>query len=54
MDYWNVPVYGKLLESTQRLLQGYVVGGQGGTAQQVLDTMAAEHEEILKEAGLIE
>jgi multiple sugar transport system substrate-binding protein len=53
MDYWNVPVYGKLLESTQRLLQGYVVGGQGGTAQQVMDTMVAEHEQILREAGLI-
>ena len=52
-DFWNVPVYGQLLEVTQRLLQGYAVGGEGGSAQQVMDEMATEHEKILRDAGLI-
>ncbi len=51
-DFWNVPVYGQLLEVTQRELQAYVVGGQG-TAKEVLDRIAEEHDRILRQAGLI-
>jgi multiple sugar transport system substrate-binding protein len=52
MDFWNIPIYAELLEITQRELQSYVVGGQG-TAQEALDRIAAEHEQILKDGGYI-
>jgi len=52
-DFWNIPVYGQLLEITQRYLSGYIVGGEG-TAQETMDAIAAEHEEILKEGGYID
>jgi multiple sugar transport system substrate-binding protein len=52
-DFWNIPEYGLLLEIAQRELSKYVVEGTG-TAQEALDTIAAEHEEILREAGYIE
>jgi hypothetical protein len=41
-----------LLEVTQRELSAYVVGGEG-EAQEVLDTIAAEHDQILRDAGYI-
>ncbi|MCI0712482.1 MAG: extracellular solute-binding protein [Chloroflexi bacterium] len=52
-DFWNIPQFGQLLEPTQRYLHSYVVGGEG-TAQEALDGMAFEHDEILIEAGLVE
>ena len=52
MDFWNIPVYGELLEITQRELHRYVVEGQG-TAQETLDTIAKEHDKILRDAGYI-
>ncbi|MGQ9625709.1 MAG: ABC transporter substrate-binding protein [Anaerolineae bacterium] len=52
MDFWNVPVYGELLEVTQRELHAYIVGGEG-TAQETMDKIAQEHDKILREAGLI-
>ncbi|WP_287693381.1 sugar ABC transporter substrate-binding protein [Accumulibacter sp.] len=51
-DFTNIPVYGQLLEISQRYLNAYVVGGQG-TAQEALDNMAAEMDEVLVEAGYI-
>lgn len=51
-DFWNIPQFGQLLEPTQRYLHAYVVGGEG-TAQEAMDSMAAEHDAILVEAGVI-
>ena len=52
-DFWNIPEYAQLLEVTQRELSSYVVGGEG-TAQEALDTIAEEHDRILREAGYIQ
>ncbi|MDX2160019.1 MAG: extracellular solute-binding protein [bacterium] len=49
-DFWNIPEFGSLLEVAQRYLHAYVVGGEG-TAQDALDNMAAEMDEVLAEAG---
>lgn len=51
-DFWNIPQFGQLLEPTQRYLHAYVVGGEG-TAQEAMDNMAFEHDEILINAGVI-
>lgn len=52
-DFWNIPVYGELLEPVQRYLHAYVVGNEG-TAKEALDNIAVEQHEILVEAGVIE
>jgi multiple sugar transport system substrate-binding protein len=52
-DFWNIPEYAQLLEVTQRELSSYVVGGEG-TAQETLDTIAEEHDQILRDAGYIQ
>jgi multiple sugar transport system substrate-binding protein len=51
-DFWNIPEFGQLLEPAARWLYTYAVAGQG-TAQEALDAMAAEHDAILIEAGVI-
>jgi multiple sugar transport system substrate-binding protein len=51
-DFWNVPVYGELLTVTQREFGRYVVEGQG-TAEEAMNTIATEHDQILRDAGLI-
>jgi multiple sugar transport system substrate-binding protein len=51
-DFWNIPEFGLLLEPAARWLATYVVAGEG-TAQETLDAMAAEHDEILIETGVI-
>ena len=51
-DYWNIPVFGQLLEVTQRELSGYIVGGEG-TAQEHMDKMAEDHDKILRDNGFI-
>ncbi len=51
-DFWNIPLFGELLEPVQRNLHAYVVGGQG-TAKEALDNTAVEQHEILVDAGLI-
>jgi multiple sugar transport system substrate-binding protein len=51
-DFWNIPEYGQLLEVAQREFSGYVVEGVG-TAQEAMDTIAAEHTVILEDAGYI-
>jgi multiple sugar transport system substrate-binding protein len=52
-DFWNIPEYAQLLEVTQREFSSFVVEGTG-TAQEVMDTIAEEHDAILREAGYIE
>jgi multiple sugar transport system substrate-binding protein len=52
-DFWNIPVFGELLEVSQRELSEYIVEGQG-TAEEAMNAIAEEHDRILKEAGVIE
>jgi multiple sugar transport system substrate-binding protein len=52
MDFWNIPVYGELLEVTQRELSRYIVEGVG-TAEEAMNTIAEEHHKILMDAGFI-
>ena len=53
-DFWNIPVFGQLLEVTQRELSGYIVPSDvTETAEQVLNRMAEEHDKILRDEGFI-
>jgi multiple sugar transport system substrate-binding protein len=55
MDYWNIPVFGQLLEVTQRELTGYIVPAEvTGTAEEALTRMAEEHDQVLRDNGYIE
>ena len=49
-DFWAVPEYAELLESSQRNWHQYVVGGKG-TAKQAMDTIANDWEKIFKREG---
>ena len=49
-DFYNIPEYGLLLPPAQTALSQYVVEGKG-TAKEALDTVAAEHQKILEDAG---
>ena len=51
-DFWNVPVYDPLLQAANREFGAFVIEGQG-TAQETMDNIAAEHTQILQEAGLL-
>ncbi|RMF02975.1 MAG: carbohydrate ABC transporter substrate-binding protein, partial [Chloroflexi bacterium] len=51
-DFWNIPEYGELLRVSQTELGNYIVGGQGD-AQAVMDSIAEQHDQILKDAGYI-
>jgi multiple sugar transport system substrate-binding protein len=51
-DFWNIPVYGELLAVTQREFSKFVVEGTG-TAQEAMDTIATEHDRILRDSGFI-
>jgi multiple sugar transport system substrate-binding protein len=51
-DFWNISIYGELLEPAQRYINGYVVGNVG-TAKENLDNMAIEQHEVLVEAGVL-
>jgi multiple sugar transport system substrate-binding protein len=53
MDFWNIPEYAQLLESTQREFSSFVVEGSG-TAEEAMNTIAEEHDAILRETGYIE
>jgi multiple sugar transport system substrate-binding protein len=54
MDFWNIPVFGQLLEITQRELTGYIVPEEVSiTAEEALTRMAEEHDAILRENGYI-
>ena len=50
-DFWNVPVYNELLAAAVRHL-GAALDGTSASAE-ALDALAAEHEMILMEAGLL-
>jgi multiple sugar transport system substrate-binding protein len=52
-DFWNVPVFGELLQVVQTELGQYVVEGEG-TAEEAMNAIAEQHQEILMEAGMIE
>jgi multiple sugar transport system substrate-binding protein len=52
-DFFNIPPYGQLLEVSQREFSKFVVEGQG-TAQETMDTMAAEFDKILRAEGFIQ
>ena len=52
-DFWNIPQFGQLLEPAQRYLHSYVVGGEG-TAEEALNGMAFEQDEVLLDSGVIE
>jgi multiple sugar transport system substrate-binding protein len=49
-DFYNIPEYGLLLPPAQTALSQYIVEGKG-TAKEALDTIAKEHQKILKDAG---
>ena len=51
-DFFNIPPFGQLLEVSQREFGKFVVEGQG-TAQETMDTMAAEFDKILRAEGYI-
>jgi len=51
-DFFNIPPYGQLLEVSQREWSKFVVEGTG-TAQEAMDTIAAEWTTILTDTGFI-
>jgi multiple sugar transport system substrate-binding protein len=51
-DFWNIPEYGTLLEVVQREAHRFIVEGVG-TAEDTMNTIAQEHDRILREAGYI-
>jgi multiple sugar transport system substrate-binding protein len=51
-DFWNVPVFAELLTVAQQELGNFIVAGEG-TAQEAMDNIANQHDEILREADLI-
>jgi multiple sugar transport system substrate-binding protein len=52
-DFSNIPEFGRLLEVAQRHLHAYIVGGQG-TAEEALERIANEFDEILVSAGYVQ
>ncbi|MCZ6632385.1 MAG: extracellular solute-binding protein, partial [bacterium] len=50
-DFWNVPVYNELLAVSQRYLGEALDGVR--PPKEALDLLAAEHEKIMQEAGLL-
>ncbi len=51
-DFWNIPIFGQLLEVSQREFSSFIVEGEG-TAQETMDNIAAEHDKILTRSGYI-
>jgi len=51
-DFWNVPVYGELLSVAQRELGRFIIQGEG-TAEEAMNNIATEHDQILRDADLI-
>jgi multiple sugar transport system substrate-binding protein len=51
-DFWNIPIYGELLEITQRELSSYIVEGVG-TAEEAMNAIAEQHQQILEENGYV-
>jgi len=51
-DFWNIPIYGELLQVAQKYLHKYIVEGVG-TAKECMDGMAKEQDKILRDNGFI-
>jgi multiple sugar transport system substrate-binding protein len=51
-DFWNIPIYGELLTITQQELGNFIVSGLG-TAEEAMNNIAAQHQQILEDAGYI-
>jgi multiple sugar transport system substrate-binding protein len=51
-DFWNIPIFGELLRVTQTELGNFIVNDQG-TAQETVDNIATQQEQILKDGGFI-
>ncbi len=52
-DFWNIPEYEQLLRVSQTELGRFIIEGQG-TAEDTMNSIAEQHEQILREAGYIE
>lgn len=50
-DFWAVPEYAELLTQINNHVYPYVISGEGGNAQAVLDTVAKEWTETFKKYG---
>jgi len=51
-DFWNIPAFGELLRVSQAELGKFIIEGQG-TAQETMDAIATQHEQILKDGGYL-
>jgi multiple sugar transport system substrate-binding protein len=51
-DFWNIPVFGDLLQVTQAEFGKFIVEGQG-TAKETMDAIATQHDKILRDNGYI-
>jgi multiple sugar transport system substrate-binding protein len=51
-DFWNIPVFGQMLEPVNRILHPYIVDGQGDP-QALLDQLAEEQHQILVDNGVL-
>jgi multiple sugar transport system substrate-binding protein len=51
-DFWNIPAFGELLQVSQVELGKFIVEGQG-TAEETMNAIATQHEQILKEGGYL-
>lgn len=51
-DFWNIPVFGELLQVTQAEFGKFIVEGQG-TAKETMDAIANQHDKILRDNGYI-
>jgi multiple sugar transport system substrate-binding protein len=49
-DFWNIPIYGSLLQIAQKYLNSFVVGNVG-TAADAMNAIAQEQQKILVENG---
>jgi multiple sugar transport system substrate-binding protein len=53
VDFWNIPVYDPLLRSANVRFGEFIIEGTG-TAEEAMNTLAEEHDTILREEGYIE
>jgi multiple sugar transport system substrate-binding protein len=51
-DFWNIPVFGQMLEPVNRLLHSYIVEGVGDP-KALLDQLATEQRQILVDNGVL-
>jgi len=53
VDFWNIPIYDPMLRAATVALGEFVIEGQG-TAEETMNRIAEEHDEMLREGGYIE